>query len=88
MIPKKYLIRRYKKYTFFFKYEPSHPDLLHIWVRHMKEPKHAIKTFLEGEHTWNEKYERFETTSSTNTIYWFWLSEKENKIMIISCFTT
>lgn len=83
----KYKVIKYKDYTFFFKFEDDPPDMLHIWLRHTTEPKDAIKTFIEGETIWNKRNERFETTNTKHTIYWFWLDESEKKIMIITCFS-
>lgn len=86
MKDKKYKLIYYKDYTFIFKYEIGLEEMLHIWVRHTTEPKDAIKAFFEGDSIWNKENERFETTTKTHTVFWFWLDENNKKVMIITCF--
>lgn len=86
MKDKKYKVQYYKDYTFIFKFEEGHTDILHIWARHTTEPKDAIKAFFEGESIWNDEYERFETSTQTHTVFWFWIDEEAKKVMIITCF--
>lgn len=73
---------------FVFSYDKTAPDLLHIFVRHLVEPSHAIETFFDGETTWNAKHKRFETYTKSHGLYWFWLNEKKKHVMVISCFKT
>lgn len=85
----KYHREIYNHYTFVFKYEPDIEDeMLHIWVRHTKEPMDAMEAFFEGDTEWNHEHKRFETVSPTNTVHWFWLDEGNDVVMIISCFDT
>lgn len=72
--------------TFVFKYDQDYPDLLHIFVRHRKEPDDAVFIFFNGTHEWNDKNNRFETTFENEGLYWFWRNEEEKVIMVISCF--
>lgn len=83
----KYLVRRIQGHAFFFKFDDEAPDLLHVYVRHLTEPNHAITTFFKGNSVWNKKYERFETATEEFMVYWLWLDEKAKKVLIISCFT-
>ena len=83
---KKYKVQYYKDYTFVFKFEDGQTDMLHIWARHTTEPKDAAKAFFEGEDVWNEEHKRFETTSTTHTVFWFWIDEGAKTVMIITCF--
>jgi hypothetical protein len=74
-------------FKFFFKYEEDYPDVLHIWARHLKEPKDAIRIwFMRGE-TYNRVDDRFEIHTDTEGIFWKWLDPEKTKILIISCFT-
>ena len=51
---------------FYFLYDRTRPDELHITVRHGTYPLEAIETFFEGETTWNEDRKRFETLTVTH----------------------
>jgi hypothetical protein len=82
----KYKRLKLDKYIFFFKYELSQPELLHIWVRHLTTPKDALKVFFSSEDVYNKKYKRYENSNDKHSIYWNWINEKENKIIIITCF--
>jgi hypothetical protein len=70
---------------FVFKTEPGHPDMLHIYARHLTEPVDAIEAFFDGQRVWNQQRNRFETTTDTHTLYWYWLKE-EAVVMVVSCF--
>jgi hypothetical protein len=61
--------------TFLFKYEPGHPELLHIYVRHLTTPELAIDLFLDEKAAWNDKYRRFENYSETHGL----LARREKK---------
>ncbi|MBZ0187579.1 MAG: hypothetical protein K8F91_15130 [Candidatus Obscuribacterales bacterium] len=76
----------YDQYTFVFKYDDEFPEHLHIYVRHLKNPEDAVEIWFEGEEeVWNAEFERYETSTETETVFWYWI--EENKIvMIISCF--
>jgi len=82
----KYTLKRSREHIFFFKHEPTHPDLLHIYVRHLTTPTDAIQAFFTGSTCWNEARQRMETTATHHTIYWFWLEQEAKKVMIITCF--
>jgi hypothetical protein len=71
---------------FFFKYDQSDPTQLHIFVRHLASIEDALDAYFDGTTLWNEENQRFESTNETHTLYWFWLDEKNTKVMIISCF--
>ena len=73
-------------YTFVFKYEDDHPDLLHIYARHRKEPDDAIYIFFNGVAAWNTTYERFETTLDGEGLFWFWIDKPGKVVMVVSCF--
>lgn len=70
---------------FVFKKEAGHPEMLHIYARHLTGPEEAIETFFEGQTTWNERRERFETISDTHTLFWYWL-EENRVVMVVTCF--
>lgn len=76
----------YEGIKFVFKFDDDFPDLLHIWVRHQKTIEVAIRIWCEHDsEEWNLRYQRFESRTKNEGIYWYWL--KENKVvMIISCF--
>lgn len=73
-------------YVFVFKFEDDHPELLHIYARHLKEPDDAIDIFFNGIKTWNEGHKRFETKLNNEQVWWFWLDEAQKVVMVITCF--
>ena len=73
-------------HQFVFKYDKDHPELLHIWVRHLKTEDDAIYIFFNGETVWNKQQDCWETSIEKEGIWWFWLDEAKKVIMIISCF--
>ncbi len=75
----------YENWVFVFKNEDAHPELLHIWARHLKTEEDAIRIWLERTEIWNEKHNRFETKTASECLFWFWL-EVDKVIMVISCF--
>jgi ribosomal protein L31 len=81
----KFQVHRCKGIKFLFKFDEVAPDLLHIYARHLTTARDAIETYFEGQSTWNEQYERFETSTATHCLYWFWLKEGKD-VMVISCF--
>jgi hypothetical protein len=70
---------------FVFKKEAGHPEMLHIYARHVMEPEDAIETYFAGRTIWNARRERYETTSETHTLYWYWLEERR-VVMVVTCF--
>src|SRR5713226_5529017 len=58
--------------TFVLKTEPGHPDLLHIYARHLTTEQDAVNTFFAPDaHTiWNADSDRWETQSATHILYW------------------
>lgn len=82
-----YVKRKVKEHIFYFKYDISDSTILHIYARHLTEPKDAIITFFSADPIWNEKRKRFETYSENHGLYWFWLNQNDKKVMIVSCFT-
>lgn len=86
-VSKKYEVVKYEDFKFFFKYESDPPGMLHIYARGLFEPEDAIEVWFEGtEEVENIEFNRFETYTEQRGIYWYWLNEKEGKIMTISCF--
>jgi len=77
---------RAKGITFVFKYEDDFPELLHIYVRHLKEPDDAIHIFLNGVTTWNDIQQLWETILDSEGLWWFWIDESKSVVMIVSCF--
>ena len=70
---------------FVFKVDEDAPELLHIYARHVTTPEEAIDTFIRGETTWNEERQRFETSTDTHCVFWFWL-QQDAIVMVVSCF--
>ena len=81
----KYARFDYENYTFVFKFDDDSPDLLHIWARHLKTEADALRIWLEGTDKWNAKYQRYETYTDSEGVYWIWL-KPDKVVMIISCF--
>ena len=71
---------------FFFKYDPSSPELLHIYVRHLTTVGQALFVWFNGKTIFNEVYNRFETETETHCLYWNWINKEEKKVIVISCF--
>jgi hypothetical protein len=71
---------------FQFAYDPDDPEILHIFARHLTSERDAVRTFFLGSTRWNSSRQRFETTTDTHVLYWFWLVEGE-LVQVISCFT-
>ncbi len=47
----------------------------------------ALDVFFSGmERTWNEEFERYESSNETHGLYWFWLDEGKKVVMVVSCF--
>ena len=72
--------------NFFFKYDISSTEQLHIYVRHLTTIDNALDVFFEGESTWNSEHQRFESKNDSHELYWFWLDDNKTKVMIITCF--
>jgi hypothetical protein len=72
--------------TFVFKYEPDNPDLLHIYVRHLKEPDDAIEIFFQGEKRWNVEQDLWESQLGNERMWWFWINEADRVVMVVTCF--
>jgi hypothetical protein len=71
---------------FHFAYDDEEPTLLHIFARHLKEPKHAIAAWFQGQHVWREEHRRFEGQAGRLGILWFWLDYERAAVQVISCF--
>ncbi len=71
---------------FLFKTDPDHPELLHIYARHLTTPEDAIETFFAAPPRWNEQYQRQETYSETHALYWNW-ARPGRVVRVISCYT-
>ncbi|MHB1417552.1 MAG: hypothetical protein ACYC1C_20075 [Chloroflexota bacterium] len=74
--------------VFYFKYDDQHPEMLHIFVRHLTDVDDALDVFFDPNRrdSWNKQRQRWETESATHALYWTWLEENE-KVLVISCFT-
>ena len=79
-------VYRAKGIKFYFKPDDTDPSILHIFARHLTTPAEAIRTFFAAKPRWNKVYQRFETRTETHGLYWFWLNEAEQKVMVVSCF--
>lgn len=74
-------------YTFLFKYDKNAPELLHIFVRHLKHPIDAINVFFNQVFTQeNLIYDRKESHDNKNWLYWKYKDEVKKVILVISCF--
>jgi hypothetical protein len=73
--------------TFVFKVDEDAPALLHIFARHLMEPVDAIAVWFESDHEWNVHHQRFEACFEGVGIYWYWIDEPKQVVMIASCFT-
>ena len=82
----KWKIIKRENIKFFFKYEPSSPELLHIYVRHLSTVGQALWIWFNGKTNFNEAYNRFETETETHCLYWNWMNIEKSKVMIITCF--
>lgn len=83
---RRYLRSQARGVTFVFAYDDTNPQLLHIWARHRKEPRHAMWTWFNGQHVWNQEHERYEGEVDDIGLYWFWLDVERAVVMVISCF--
>lgn len=83
---KKFQPVKEKGITFLFKFDPDSPELLHIYVRHLTTIEDALDVYFSTKPIWNSKMKRYENYSETHGIYWFWLNEKDKKVVIITCF--
>jgi hypothetical protein len=70
---------------FVFKMDEDAPDMLHIYARHLTTPEEAIDTFFVGKTIWNAERRRFEASTETHNLFWFWL-EQDSVVMVVSCF--
>ena len=71
--------------TFVFKYDPADPTLLHIFVRHLKTPREAMRVWFQGHHEYNRAHRRFEAVLEGVRVTWFPINLQENVFMIVSC---
>ena len=55
-------------------------------IRDLKEPKHAIWAWFNGQHVWNPDHRRYEGRSGAVGLLWFWLDFETARVMVISCF--
>lgn len=88
ILANQYEVKKVRGYTFFFKFDPIQPDLLHIFVRHLTTIENAISTFFESDPIYNNQYNRYENRTYDYTIYWNWINKTDKKVIIITCFKT
>ena len=83
----RYFVVKHRKtgILFFFAYDEVDSTGLHIFARHLMEPRDAMRIFFEGTTAWENRFSRFVTTTATDGLMWFWLEENE-KVMVISCY--
>lgn len=86
MAKRQYEVIECEGITFFFAYDKDAPEMLPIYVRHLTEIDNALDAYFDGQSTWNPKHQCFETYNKTHGLFWFWLSQEEQKIMVITCF--
>ena len=59
----------------------------YIFARHRKLEEDAIRIwFTPVDWRWNKDHRRFESWTETEGLYWFWIDEAAEVVMIISCF--
>ncbi len=71
---------------FVFKMDSVDPDLLHIYARHLTTIDDALDVFFNSAARWNLRFQRFENYTDTHGLFWFWLDESKEVVMIVSCF--
>ena len=74
---------------FVFKYDEPDSSLLHIYARHLTSIDDALSVFFDPEasETWNSERRRFERYNASHGLFWFWLDEPNQAVMVITCFT-
>ncbi len=83
----RYHRRRVEGHTFIFKYDDVDSSQLHIFVRHLCTPETAVDTFFDATETrYCDLYRRFESSTDSHAVYWFWRDEDSKVVMIITCF--
>ena len=71
--------------TFVFKTDSADSTLLHIYARHLMEPADAMLVWFEGAHEWNASHRRYEAIFEGIRIFWYWIDEPKQVVMIASC---
>ena len=69
-----------------FAFDETDPSVLHIFARHLKQPKHAIFVWFQGQHVWVEAHERYEGEAGQLGLMWFWVDYEQAVVQVISCF--
>lgn len=56
--------------VFCFRYDDDHPELLHIYVRHLTDIDDALNVFFDPDRKdeWNEERRRWESHSRSHTL--------------------
>ena len=72
--------------SFYFAYDSTDPNLLHIFARHLKTPDEAIRAWFRGQPEWNEIHSRFHSRAQGTEVTWFWIDEARRMVQIISCY--
>ncbi len=74
-------------FSFFFAFDSTDPDQLHIYARHLATVEDALDVWFDDttEDVWNKQYRRYETVGHTHVLYWTWLVPGQ-RVLIITCF--
>ncbi|MBW1878397.1 MAG: hypothetical protein JRI25_16075 [Deltaproteobacteria bacterium] len=64
------------------------PTLLHIYARHLTGIDDALDVWFgaDASQTWNVARARYERFSKNHGLFWFWLDQQTEVVMVITCF--
>lgn len=85
----------YEGYTFRFLYDREFADRLHVEASHGLSAEEAIDVFFDGAHTTRERTDlrlsdgtrTYETLHKNRGIWWKWIDQSKNHVLIWSFFT-
>lgn len=74
--------------TFVFKYDDDAPELLHIYARHLTTIDDALDVYFDPTttHELNTEFDRHESRNATHGLFWFFIHESQQVVMVITCF--
>lgn len=68
-------------------FDVDEASALHIYAQHGTTAEDVVALFFEGERSWNEQRQRFESRLEGQVLYWAWLHGQENgTVLVLSCF--